>query len=111
MVRADGGSWRGRSPAGVMLCGDIRIGPAEMTQPGRVFALEAQRLGIVALEKSDEQGQREEAMRPELEQLDVVVAGESFSFGVREREPGAALPPGAVKDKGRALSHPQGNGA
>lgn len=58
--------------------GDVWVGQAPVAEPGRVLALEPQRLRVVALEQGDEQGQREEAVRTQFEQLDVVVRGQRF---------------------------------
>jgi len=46
-----------------------------MRQASGVILLEPERLGIVALEHGDEQRQREERVRTELEQLGVVMRG------------------------------------
>ncbi len=50
-----GASWSG---------GDVGVGQAPVRQPGRVLELESQRLGVVTLEHRDEQGQRQEVVRP-----------------------------------------------
>ena len=81
-----------------------------MRQPGCVLALERERLGVVAFEEGDEQGQREEAVCAQLKQRRVIVAGERATLGVSEGEPGAALGTGAVQDDARLLGLPLGDG-
>ena len=51
-----------------------------MAQLPRVLELEPQWLVVVALEHGDEQGQRQEVARPQLEQLDKIVGREGFSW-------------------------------
>src|ERR1700683_2363944 len=77
-----------------------------VTEPRRKFALERQRLRVVALEHRDEQRQQQERVCPELEQRDVVVPAEGVAFGVGELQPGAALRRRAVQDHVRPLGLP-----
>jgi hypothetical protein len=82
-----------------------------VAEPGRELPLEGQRLGVVALEQGDEQGQDQEVVRAHLEQRDVVVGGQRLPFGVGEPQPGAALGARAVEDSVGLLGLPPGHGA
>src|SRR5579864_1934029 len=53
--------------------GDVRIGQRPVLEFPRVFALESQRLRVVALEESDKERERQEIVCSQLEQLDVVM--------------------------------------
>src|SRR5215471_9288596 len=70
---------------------DVGVGEGPVAEAGGVLALEPERLVVVALEQGDEQGQCEERVGPELEQLRVVVRRERLALGVGQREPGALL--------------------
>src|SRR5262249_61104678 len=84
-------------PAGPGSSGDVGVGHAPVAEPGRVLPLEAERLGVVALEQRDEQGQREEVVAAQLEKRDEGMRGQGLPLGVGELQPGAALAPGAVE--------------
>src|ERR1700728_599043 len=51
-----------------------------VTEPRRKFALERQRLRVIALEHRDEQREQQERVCPELEQRDVVVPAERVAL-------------------------------
>src|SRR5215469_17753415 len=71
--------------------GDVRVGEGPVAEAGGVLALEPERFVVIALEQGDEQGQREERVGPELEQLRVVVRRERLALGVGQRQPRALL--------------------
>jgi len=64
--------------------GDVRVGELEVAQPGRVLALKAEGLLVVALEHGDEEGERQESVGAQLEQLHIVVRGERLPLLVVE---------------------------
>src|SRR5262249_58304503 len=90
---------------------DVGVGEAPVAEAGGVLALEPERLVVVALEQGDEQGQREERVGPELEQLRVVVGRERLALGVGQRQPGAPLALVTAEDHVGALGLPPLHGA
>src|SRR5580704_890869 len=97
--------------AGMRSGGDVGIGHGPVAEPGRVLPLEGQRLLVVPLEERDEQGQRQEVVRPEFEQRHVVVRGQGLALGGGEFQPGAALRARAVEEQVGPLRLPPGDGA
>src|SRR5580693_3073220 len=70
--------------------GDVGVRQVPVAEPGGVLALEGQRLVVVPLEQRDEQGEGQEVVRAQLEELDVVVAGQGLPLVAGELQPGAA---------------------
>jgi hypothetical protein len=91
--------------------GDVGVGHREVGQAPGVLELEAERLLVVALEHGDVQGQREERVRAELEQLRVVMPGQGRPLYVVELQPGGALGAGHVQDDVGSLGLPPLDGA
>src|SRR5450755_3895945 len=79
--------------------GNVRVGQVPVVEPGRVLALEGQRLLVVPLEQRDEQGEGQEVVRAQLEQLDVVVGGQGLPLVAGELQPGAAFRARAVEQQ------------
>jgi hypothetical protein len=71
-----------------------------------VILLVPERFVVVALEHRDEQRQRQERVRAQLEELRVVVPGQRFAFLVVEGEPCALLGVDAVEDPVRLFGLP-----
>src|ERR1700741_4556911 len=82
-----------------------------MRQPLGVLELEAERLRVVPLEQRDEQRQRQERVRAELEQLRVVVCGQRLALRVVERKPARLLAGEHVQDDVGPLGLPPLDGA
>jgi hypothetical protein len=80
-----------------------------MLQPRGERQLVGERLGVVAFEHRDEQRQRQERVRAQLEQFDVVVAGQRRAFLVGEGQPGAGLAAVAVENSIGAFQFPPGD--
>src|ERR1700684_1234460 len=79
--------------------GNVGVGQVPVAEPGRVLALEAQRRVVVPLEQRDEQGEGQEVVRAQLEELDVVVAGQGLPLVAGELQPGAAFRARAVEQQ------------
>src|SRR5215469_5562015 len=101
----------GRSSAQPWSGGAVGVGELEAGEALGVLQLEAQGLGIVALEHGDEQRQRQERVRAELEQPGIVVRGQGLPLVVVELQPGAALVTVHVQDRVGPLGFPPLNGA
>src|SRR5581483_3076242 len=68
-------------------------------------------LVVIALEQRDVEREGQERVRPELEQLGVVMSPERFAFGIIKGQPRAPLPLVAVQDEVGLLGLPPGHGA
>jgi hypothetical protein len=79
--------------------GNVGVGQVPVAEPGRVLALEGQRLLVVPLEQRDEQGEGQEVVRAQLEQLDVVMGGQGLPLVAGELQPGAAFRARAVEQQ------------
>src|SRR6267154_439220 len=79
--------------------GDVGVGQVPVAEPGRVLALEGQRLLVVPFEQRDEQGEGQEVVRAQLEQPDVVVGGQGLPLVAGELQPGAAFRARAVEQQ------------
>src|SRR3984957_9754372 len=79
--------------------GNVGVGQVPVAEPGRVLALEGQRLVVVPLEQRDEQGEGQEVVRAQLEQPDVVVGGQGLPLVAGELQPGAAFRARAVEQQ------------
>src|SRR6478609_4446798 len=90
--------------------GDVGIGQRQVRHRGTVRPLVFER-SVVALEHRDEQRQRQERVRTQLEQSDVVVLDQRLAFVRRELLPGAVLRGRAVQQLVRDLGLPPGDRA
>jgi len=77
----------------------------------RILTLEPQRLRIVTLEQGDKEGERQEMVHSELEQLDVVMRRQRLALLVGKLLPRAAFDLRQVQNNVGPLGFPPGNGA
>src|SRR5439155_12599621 len=92
-------------------CSDVRVGQRPVLELSRVLALEPQRLRIVTLEQGDTERERQEMVRSQLEQLDVVMRRQRLALFVGKLLPGAAFAIRQVQDDVGPLGFPPGDGA
>src|SRR5437870_13791632 len=91
--------------------GDVWVGQRPVLEFPRVLALESQRLRIVTLEQGDTERERQEIVRSQLEQLDVVMRRQRLTLFVGKLLPRAAFHLGQVQDYVGPLGLPPGDGA
>src|SRR5215469_8207929 len=98
-------------PLGPTACSgcDVWIGKRPVLELTRVFALEPERLRIVALEQCDKERKGQEMVGAKLKELNIVVSGQRLSLFVGECLPRALLHLGEIQNDVGSLRLPPGH--
>src|ERR687886_677902 len=90
---------------------DVGIGQRPVLKLPRILALEPQRLRIVTLKQSDKERERQERVRAQFEEPDVVMRRQRLALLIGEPLPGAAFGFGQIQDDIGLLGFPPGDGS